>query len=146
MSGFSDIFEKYREGILYLVYGGFTVLVSWGTYSLFVMMGIDLNISNILSWICGVLFAFVTNKWLVFESRSLEKKVLVKEISSFFTFRIITFIISVVTFPLLLHIGLDQSLFGVSGLIARIITSIIEIIINYVASKFVVFRKKEEDA
>jgi len=146
MSGFSDMFTKYREGILYIVYGGFTVLVSWGTYSLFVMMGIDLNISNILSWICGVSFAFVTNKWLVFESRSLERKVLAKEISSFFAFRIITFIISVITFPILLHIGLNQSLFGVDGLVARITTSIIEIILNYVASKFFVFKRKEKNA
>jgi len=146
MSSFLDMFAKYREGILYLFYGALTVLVSWGTYALFVWIGMDLNISNVLSWICAVSFAFVVNKWMVFECRSLDKKVLAKELSSFFFFRIITGIIAIIAFPILLHIGLDQSLLGVDGLVARITTSVIEIILNYVASKFVVFKTKEENA
>ncbi len=146
MSGLFDQFAKHREGILYLVYGAGTVLVSWATYAVFVRMGIDINISNILSWICAVSFAFVTNKWFVFRCRSLEKVVIAKELSSFFLFRIVTGIIAAVLFPILVHVGLDQSLFGVEALIARIAVSIIEIVLNYVASKFIVFRKKKENA
>jgi putative flippase GtrA len=141
-----DIVTKYREGILYLIYGAVTVIVSWATYALFVWLGIDLNISNILSWICAVSFAFVTNKWFVFMSRSLEKDVLVKELGSFFLLRIVTGVIAIIMFPILYGIGLDQSLLGIDGLVARIATSIIEIALNYAASKFIVFRQKNENA
>lgn len=146
MSGLNDLFEKHREGILYLVYGGFTVLVSWGTYALFVWAGIDINISNILSWICGVSFAFVSNKWMVFRSRSLEGGVLAKELGSFFFMRVLTGIIAIVAFPILYSLGMDQSLFEVDGFIAKITVSIVEIALNYLASKFVVFRKNKKNA
>jgi len=146
MSGLFDMFTKHREGILYLIFGGFTVLVSWATYAIFVWSGIEINISNILSWVCAVLFAFVTNKWMVFRSRSLEKKVVVKEAGSFLFFRIITGIIAIIAFPILYGLGMNQSLFGIDGLIARIAVSMIEIALNYLASKFVVFREKKENA
>ena len=138
----TDLFRKYREGLLYLICGAGTVFVSWGTYALFVWMGIDINISNILSWICGVSFAFVLNKWVVFMSRSLERSVLVKEISSFFFLRIVTGVVAIIAFPVLYGLGLNQSLFDTDGLVARITVSMIEILLNYFASKFVVFRKK----
>lgn len=147
MSGFFDMYAKHKEGILYLIFGGLTVLVSWATYAVFVQADIGLNISNILSWICAVSFAFVSNKWLVFRHRSLEKKVIVKEIGSFFFFRIVTGAIAIIAFPVLIGLGMDQSLFGVECLIARIAVSMIEIVLNYVASKFVVFKQdKNENA
>ena len=142
-----DFCSKHREGILYIVYGGFTVLVSWGTYSLFVLAGIDISISNILSILCSLVFAFVVNKWMVFRSRSLEKDVLIKEIISFFSLRAATiFLIRYLGFEILIRCGLDQSLFGVSGLIALIIVTVVEVVLNYIASKFIVFRKKKENA
>jgi putative flippase GtrA len=146
MSAMKYFFTKHKEGILYIMFGGCTVLVSWATYALFVWMGIDLNISNILSWVCGVSFAFVVNKWFVFLSRSVEKKVLAKEMISFFILRGGTGIFAWIAFPILCSFGLDQPFFGTAGLIARIIVSIIEIVLNYVASKFIVFKKKEENA
>jgi len=146
MGSATDLFRKHREGLLYLICGAGTVFVSWGTYALFVWMGIDINISNILSWICGVSFAFVLNKWVVFMSRSLERSVLVKEISSFFFLRIATGVVAIIAFPVLYNLGLNQSLFDTDGLIARITVSMIEILLNYFASKFVVFRKSKENA
>ncbi|MCL1811103.1 MAG: GtrA family protein [Methanomassiliicoccaceae archaeon] len=146
MSIMNDVFAKHKEGILYIIFGGFTVLVSWGTYALFVLLGIDVNISNILSWICAVTFAFVVNKWFVFMSRSVDRAVLVKEVGSFFLLRIVTGVIAIILFPILLAVGLDQSLFDIDGLIARITVSMVEIALNYAASKFIVFRKKENNA
>jgi len=109
-------------------------------------MGIDINISNALSWICAVIFAFVLNKWIVFLSRSLEKTVLAKEITSFFFFRIVTGVIAIVCFPILYHLGLNQALFGTDGFMAKVAVSVIEIVLNYFASKLVVFRKGKENA
>jgi len=145
MSRSADIFVKHREGILYLACGVLTVLVSWGSYAIFVRAGIELNISNILSWICAVSFAFVLNKWFVFQSRSLERTVLAKEVSSFFVLRILTGIAAMLIFPILLEIGMDWALFDTPGLVARIIVSGVEILLNYGASKFIVFKKEEEE-
>lgn len=143
MNGHSDILAKHREGALYLLYGAATLFVSWATYALFVWAGIEPNISNALSWVCAVSFAFVTNKWFVFLSRSTEKDVLMREIGSFFSLRVITGAAAIIAFPVLRGLGLEQSLFGVDCFIARIAVSMIEIVLNYLASKFIVFRKKE---
>jgi len=137
--------EDHREAFLYVVFGAFTVLVSWASYALFVWMGIELNISNIASWICAVFFAFVVNKWFVFESRSTEPTVVAKELSSFFGARIFTGILAFVLFPVLLFIGMDGGLFGVDGFPARIVTSLVEIALNWVFSKYLIFVKKKPD-
>jgi putative flippase GtrA len=137
------VLEKQKEGTLYLIFGGFTVLVTWITYTIFVLMGIELNTSNMLSWFCAVSFAFVVNKWFVFMSHSLEKAVLVKEAGFFFLLRILTGIIRLVGFWILLDIGLDGPFFGVNGFIALAVVTVLEIVANYFASKLIVFKKKE---
>ncbi|MCL2148553.1 MAG: GtrA family protein [Methanomassiliicoccaceae archaeon] len=138
--------KKHQEGLLYLICGAGTVFVSWGTYALFVWLGIEVNVSNVLSWVCGVSFAFVLNKWVVFDCRSTEGTTLAREIGSFFIFRIATGVVAIVAFPVLYNFGMGQPLFGVDGFIAKIAVSVIEIVLNYFASKFVVFRKKKDDA
>ncbi|MDR1954679.1 MAG: GtrA family protein [Candidatus Methanoplasma sp.] len=143
----ADLFERYRGGILYLIFGACTVVVSWLSYALFVWSGIDVSISNVLSWICAVSFAFVVNKWFVFLSRSTEKRVLVKEISSFFLLRMLTGFVRIAAFPILYYsFGLSDPLFGVNGFAAVIIITVIEVALNYFASKFIVFRQKKESA
>ncbi len=137
------ILKDDREVIMYLIFGGLTTIVSWVTYALFVHLGIEINVSNILSWTCGVLFAFTTNKWFVFMSKSVSAKTLLYELGSFFSARIFTGIIAWILFPILIFIGLDQSLFNTDGFLAKIITSIIEIVLNWLFSKYVVFRKKD---
>jgi len=142
----SKTYNDHREAFLYIIFGGFTVLVSWASYAVFVWLGIDLNVSNIASWICAVLFAFVVNKWFVFESRSTEKKLVAKELGSFFGARIVTGIIAALLFPALLYAGMNGSLFGVEGFPARVITSIVEIALNWVFSKYMIFTKKTSNA
>ena len=137
-----QLYKNHKEAVLYIVCGGFTTLISWASYALFVSAGIELNISNILSWVCGVLFAFVVNKWIVFECKSIEKITILKELGGFIGSRIATGILAFVLFPVLLYIGLDQSIMGFDGMVARIITSIIEIALNWVLSKYFVFTHK----
>jgi putative flippase GtrA len=144
MSGTAGWFEKHREGILYLRCGALTVLVSWGSYAVLVWMGTEINMSNVLSWIFAVSFAFALNKWLVFRSYSLKRSVLAKEISSFFFLRILTGLVAIFSFPFFYDYGLGQPLFGVDGFIAKITVSIIEIALNYAASKYIVFRSRKE--
>ena len=137
-----QLYKDHKEAVLYIVCGGFTTLISWASYALFVSTGIDLNISNILSWVCGVLFAFVVNKWIVFECKSTEKLTILKELGGFIGSRIATGVLAFILFPILLYIGIDQSIMGFDGMVARVITSIIEIALNWVLSKYFVFTHK----
>ncbi len=143
MSFIADMYTKYKELILYGIYGVLTTLVTWASYALFVNLGMELNLGNILSWICGVTFAFVTNKWFVFESRSLKTTKVLKELSLFVGARIFTGVIAWVLFPILLWLGMDQMLFGTEGFLAKIVVSVVEIVLNWVLSKYMVFRKKK---
>ena len=141
-------FIKYKETISYLFWGGMTTLVSWGSYSLFIYLlpesGYRIALANTLSWIAAVLFAFVTNKMWVFGSKSWEPALVIKELGKFVVARLVTGVIENVGVPLLVKIGLDQKLFGVDGLPAKIIISIIVVVLNYVFSKCIVFHKKDE--
>lgn len=143
MGMISDLLSKNREVVAYVFFGGLTTLVTWATYPIFVHIGIEINISNILSWICGVLFAFVVNKWFVFQCKSTEKKTVLREFGSFIGSRIFTGIIAWTLFPILIWVGLDQELFGTAGFVAKIITSIIEIALNWILSKYYVFKNKD---
>jgi putative flippase GtrA len=143
--GFKEIFGNHREAVLYVFFGMFTVLVSLGSYAVFVWLGVELVVSNILSWVCAVLFAFTVNKWFVFESRSKSPAVVARELGSFIGARIFTFVVAVITFPILLAYGFDGYIFGVEGAPARTVTSLVEIVLNYVLSKYLIFTKKAKD-
>ncbi len=156
MEKLRELFVKYREIIAYLFWGVMTTLVSWATYALFEFLfhnvsgelfgvALSIQLANILSWICAVLFAFVTNKLWVFDSKSWAANVVWPEFLKFLSARIATGVLEVVGVPLLVRLGLDQTLFGREGFVAKILVSIIVIILNYVLSKLLVFRKKKED-
>lgn len=140
-----EIVTKHDEGVRYIAFGILTVIVSWVTYALFVFMGIDLAVSNMMSWFCAVLFAFVVNKFYVFRCIGSSTIRLGAELASFFMGRMLTGILAGVLFPALCAIGLGFTFMGVAGLFARGITSIVEIALNYLLSKFLVFRKTDED-
>ena len=143
-------FLKYKEIIMYLIMGGLTTLVSWGTYSLFAWIlpiaNQDLLVltANALSWLLAMTFAYVTNKIWVFESKSWERHFLLKEFGLFVSARLLTGIFEVVAVPGLVWLGCDQSIFGVPGMLSTIIVSIIVVLLNYVFSKLIIFRKQSE--
>lgn len=136
--------DEHREAVLYLFFGGLTTLVSWLTYTLFVWVGLEINASNIASWFCAVVFAFVVNKWFVFESKSLEKVGVIKELGMFFGARIFTGVLSWIIFPVLVMFGLGMTVLGTEGLVAKIIVTVIEVALNWVFSNYYIFKKKEE--
>ncbi len=135
-------YGAHGEAMRYLFFGGLNVVVTWLSYAILVLLGVEINVSNIASWVLGVLFAFVMNKLYVFEARSMETKTVGMELASFFGGRVLTGVIAWVGFPLLYSLGMNQSLFGVDGFPAKILTSFIEIVLNYVISKYLVFKKK----
>ena len=133
-----------REIILYLVFGGLTTVVSWGTYMLFAndnLLGLGITLSKFLSWVCAVLFAFFTNKSWVFQSHNWGPRTFFRELASFFGARAVTGALEIFGTPALVHAGVNQKLFGTTGMLANILVSIIVVILNYVFSKLFVFTK-----
>ena len=140
-----DLFVRYREIIMYLIVGGATTVINWGSYYLFTdFLSFELNVANITSWIISVTFAFFTNKLYVFQSKHLDMKTMTKEFSAFVGSRIFTGIVAWILFPILLYLGIDRFIIETPGMLAKIITSVVEIVLNWVLSKYFVFRKKPE--
>lgn len=144
MKALKALYLRYREVISYLFFGGLTTVLNLLAYALFVgMLGLGVTVGNILSWLCAVLFAFVTNKIWVFESKSWKGTDWLREAAAFFTGRIATGLLELFGLPFLIWLGLDQPLFGVEGFAAKVIVTIVVIILNYIISKLIVFRKKK---
>lgn len=143
------LLNKYKEIITYIIFGVLTTAVNWACYTILVKCGLNendfqLTVSNAIAWVVGVLFAFVTNKIWVFESRSWKMPLAVKEFISFVAARAITGVLEIFGLPILLKVGIDQPLFGVDGFLAKIIISVVVVILNYVFSKLIVFKNKND--
>lgn len=106
------------------------------------------DISTVIAWIFAVLFAYVTNKLWVFESKTTEFKVVFKEIVSFFAARIVSFVVfESLGFMLVRNIlnNTDYTTENFSKWTAKILMAVIVVIFNYVMSKLVIFRKKSKE-
>ena len=121
-----------RELVLYVVFGAFTFLVNIVTYFLFQsVMGINYLVSNVLAWFFSVLFAYITNRTWVFESKSPE---ILKEMSLFFGGRIFSGVVDTA----LMYLFIDVLVLG--NTFSKIVVQIIVIVLNYVFSKLIVFK------
>lgn len=128
-------YNKIKEVIWYGFFGVLTTLVNIISFYFLDKTGMNVYLNNFIAWFLSVLFAFITNKLYVFNSKSLDKKVVIKEICSFFFFRI-------------LSLGIDMagmyiciSLLNIGKMISKIIMNIIVIVANYIFSKIFIFKK-----
>ena len=143
METIKTLYQKYRELIVYFITGVLTTLVNWAAYALCIQIfGWSVAVSNAVAWVVAVLFAYITNKLWVFRSFDWEIKYVLREAALFVSARILTGIFEIVSVPLLVNLGLGQPLFGVKGMWAKILVSVVVMILNYVFSKLIVFRKK----
>lgn len=130
-----------KEVIMYLIFGVLTTVVSLAVYYALIFTvlnpenAIQLQIANILSWIAGVAFAYVTNRKYVFESKETNK---LKELSKFVTSRVVTLFLDM----FIMFIGVT-CLKG-NDKIVKLISQVLVIIGNYVFSKIFVFKKKKD--
>lgn len=140
------MYQKNKEIINYIIFGVLTTAVNWVIYTITTnIIGIDINIANIIAWFGAVLFAYVTNKLFVFESKKWDIALVMKELSLFFGSRVLSGIVEIGGFSLLVFIGMDQTMFGIKGFVAKAFISIFVIVLNYVFSKLLVFKKDKED-
>ncbi len=141
-----ELYKKYRELIVYFITGVLTTLVNWIAYALCAeTFGWSVAVSNAIAWVVAVVFAYVVNKLWVFQSYNWEIRFVAKECFLFVSARILTGIFEIIAVPLLVSIGLNQPFFGVKGMWAKIVVSVIVMVLNYVFSKLIVFRTKKED-
>ncbi len=137
-----NLYKKQKEIINYLIIGVLTTIVSLLSFYLirqFIFNNptqLDIQISNIISWILAVLFAFVTNKKYVFESKEKGTNKL-KEMIKFYISRLTTLFIEMFTMFIL------TSPLHIDDMISKIIVQFIIVILNYVFSKFFVFNKRK---
>ena len=130
-----NMLEKYKSILMYLFFGICTTVINIVTYWMFyISLDFPNVLSTIFSWIISVLFAYITNKLWVFESRSFGKKVLVREIATFFGARFISGIIDLA----IMFLFVDMLLFPAMNI--KFISNIFVVIFNYVASKVVIFK------
>ena len=135
----ADLYENHLEGMRYLVFGALATAVNIGVYSIcYYLFQISNSVSNIIAWIIAAVFAYLTNKILVFESKVDSKNQLLKEIVSFFSCRLLTLAID----QLIMIITVDKLKFN--AFLMKILSNIIVIILNFVFSKLFIFKKKEE--
>lgn len=136
-----NFYLKYKEQILYLVFGVIVTLVNWVIYAVFVaVVDVGITLSNAVAWFAAVITAFVTNKMYVFENKATGKLDLIKEAAMFLLSRISTGIFEIIAPTVLVFIGLDGMLFGIDAFYAKLIVSIIVVILNYILSKKLVFK------
>lgn len=145
MKKIQELFIKYKEIIMYLIFGVGTTVVNWIIYTVIVVSGREANltIANIIAWVGAVAFAYITNKLWVFESKSWNPKIVWKELGMFLSARIFSGIFEIGLFPVLVWMGMNQSIFGVEGMLAKIVIGVLVIVLNYIFSKLLIFRKKE---
>lgn len=150
MKKLCQLYRTYQEAIDYLFWGGMTTVVSWGSYSLFMLLlqvtalGATAGVfwANIGSWVCAVLFAFVSNKLWVFRSKCWDKSVVLPELTKFLSSRLATGVFEMAAVPALVAFGLNQSIFGIAGMVSKILVSVVVVILNYILSKLFVFKNK----
>lgn len=124
-----------REVIFYGIFGVLTTVVNIGIQAFLVYLGLEENISNIIAIVIAVLFAYFTNRKLVFNSTATTFKEKLKEFYKFMLGRAFTMVVEALGFPLLFNI------IGLSNLVSKLIISVIVIILNFFISKFFAFKK-----
>ena len=131
-----EYYTKYKEIINYLIIGALTTLVSLLVYYFLTFTvlnpenAVELQIANVISWICAVIFAYFTNRKYVFNSKNKS----ISEAIKFFLSRIGTLLIDMA----IMYIFVTK--LNLNDKVIKIVSQIIVIVLNYVLSKFIVFK------
>ena len=133
-----QLIKKYKDILLYGIFGVLTTVVNIATYWVAAHpLGLSVMVSTIIAWIAAVLFAYVTNRKWVFHSQAQGTKEIVQELVSFFACRLATGVVDwacMFIFVDLLHFN---------DVIIKAAANVLVIILNYVASKLVIFKHKK---
>ncbi len=131
-----QFYQKYRQLLLYLLFGVCTTIINTIAYGvLYETLAINNVLSTIIAWLLAVLFAFITNKIFVFQSENTDATGTIKELVSFFSCRLLTGLLDVAIMVVAVDCMNGNSLFW------KLISNVIVTIINYVASRLLIFKQ-----
>ena len=134
-----DLYKKYEEIINYLVVGVLTTVISWTAYAVCkLIMNVDnaviMQIAVFLRWFAGVVFSYFMSRKFVFKSKNPK---ILKEAVDFTASRIVTLFLDMFIMWIL------PTVFKVDDWIATFISAVLVVVMNYIFSKFIVFRRKK---
>lgn len=133
---------QHRELVAYVAAGVLTTLVNYITYSvLTVFCGLGINLSNVIAWTVSVITAFFTNKAFVFQNRDWSPAAILREGALFVGSRLLSGVVGIGLVPVLMHLGITQSVLGIPGFAAKFLAECIAMVLSYFLSKYVVFKK-----
>lgn len=135
--GVMKLFKKYADVIPYLFFGVCTTIVNVIVYWIGAhLLSLNTLVSTITAWVCAVLFAYVTNRKWVFHSEVFTGREIAKEVISFFSCRLVTGIIDWVCMFIFVE------LLGANDVIIKFAANVLVIVLNYIASRLVIFRRE----
>ncbi len=133
------IYQKYKEILLYLLFGALTTLVNVVVFFAFTeWIVLDVLVANAIAWVAAVLFAYLTNRTWVFASRARSASALAREILSFCGGRVLTLLFEEAM------IWLFIKRLGLYAMAVKLVAQIAIVVLNYLISKLLVFRKRKE--
>lgn len=130
------LYTRHESVILYIFFGGLTTLVSFATHFSTRFLGGSVEVATTVSWICAVLFAFFTNRKWVFNSPTKGTAAFFRQLVSFFGARLFSFLVELAIMTVFVNF------LHYNELLIKIAANVVVLILNYILSKFLVFRKK----
>ena len=129
--------EAHWDIVSYLFFGVCTTIVNYLIYiPCYNVMGMSATISNMIAWVVAVAFAYLTNKPFVFGSHDWSASTVIPELTKFVGTRLGSGALE----TLILLVAVDG--LGMNGNLWKLVTSVLVVVLNYVGSKLLVFRKK----
>ena len=134
----STLLQRSKSQILYLFFGGCTTLINVAVYGLCAhMANLSTTLSTVIAWGAAVLFAYLTNRTWVFESRAGTAPDILREMGYFFLCRAATGALDLA----IMYVCVDR--LGLPDMPVKLLSNVLVVILNYVASKLFIFAKKE---
>ena len=136
METLKTLYQRYREIINYLFFGVLTTVVNYVTYLVMSPVFVLTTVPTVVAWVLSVLFAYLTNRKYVFCSHSTGRDAL-KEAGGFVTARVMSGVLDVAI------MWVFADCIGFNDLVIKLLSNVVVVVFNYVASKLVVFGKKK---
>lgn len=131
------LIKQYWDILPYLIFGVLTTVVNYLVYlPAYNILGLSAAVSNVIAWVVAVAFAYLTNKPFVFKSFDWSKETVIPELTKFVSCRVASGVMETG----IIFVAVD--LLGWNAIIWKLVTSVLVVILNYIFSKLIVFKKK----
>ena len=137
MNQIRALIRKHYDILAYLFFGVLTTLVNYIVYlPCYNLLHFSAAVSNVIAWVAAVVFAYLTNKPFVFKSYDWSARTVIPELTKFVGSRIVSGALETA----IIFVTVDWLCWN--GNIMKLVTSVLVVVINYIASKLLVFKKQ----